>query len=54
MNSVKYMYRDLTNLSYIEGCDNSINNFLSSIDPKNQIKEMINIQLKVKFKLKIK
>jgi hypothetical protein len=38
LNSVKYMYNDLTNLSFKEGCDNSINNFLYSIDVHNQIR----------------
>jgi len=38
LNSVKYMYKDLTNLYFKEGCDNSINNFLSTIDSDKQIR----------------
>ena len=38
LSSVKYMYKDLTNLSFKEGCDSSINNFLSTIDADKQIK----------------
>jgi len=37
LNSVKSMYNDLTNLSFKDGCDNSINSFLSNIDNNNKI-----------------
>jgi hypothetical protein len=37
LNSVKYMYKDITNLSFMEGCDNSINSFLSNIDNSKKI-----------------
>ena len=38
LNSVKSMYKDLTNLFFMEGCDHSINNFLSTINPNQIIK----------------
>lgn len=37
LNSVKSMYKDITNLSFMEGCDNSINDFLSNIDNTKKI-----------------